>query len=66
MPETNKATAHAANMSGHHLAEAAYLDDHFIAMWQRTFLDPDSADHILHSPDFYFREVHGLVTATAP
>ncbi len=34
--------------------------------WRSKIGDPDSGRYILRSPDFYFREVHGLATGIAP
>ena len=44
------------------LAERAGLPEEELARWRRCIGDPESPDYILNSPDFYFRELHGLAT----
>ena len=48
------------------LAQQAGLPEQDMAQWQRALGNTESADYLLNRSDFYFREVHGLATATNP
>lgn len=44
------------------IAERAGLNEEDLQQWRKYVGDPGSDDYLLNSPDFYFREVHGLAT----
>ena len=48
------------------LAEQVEMPDDARAEWRAKVGDPASDLYLLNSPDFYFREVHGLATGLAP
>ncbi len=48
------------------LAEQVDLPDKELAIWRQKLGNQDNEDYLLNQPDFYFREVHGLVTGIFP
>ncbi len=65
LSETEREFLHSALGLYYSLAQQANLPAGELAQWQAAMGDDNSPDYLLNRRDFYFREVHGLATATA-
>jgi len=48
------------------LAEQVELPEGEIEQWRAKVGNPKGEEYLLHRPEFYFRELHGLATGVAP